>query len=475
MGDDVGQAGQAVPPGPAGVDDHAVGRAVREARRGVHPRVAVGVAHDQPDRRVRRGGEGRTGRPCGEPDGLAGRATAPGGGRHARRGVVADRDVGRHELDDERGARAVGRRVPAARPARGRGGRAGQPSPAAVAGGRSGCRTPAPQRVAQRRRRRHPGRGVGEPLLGSRPVPPRRRRARSPRATVVCVGESAADAERVDPGQQRPGRRPRRCPAVDGDGPHLQRVGDISAVEAEVVAQQPGHHGGREGRRAVRSSAGTSMCALITALPPRRRARPGTARVAGCRRGRSTSIARQRRGASRRRCRRVRGSAWRRRRRRPTAALDAGGGVPGDQRGVGAEGAHADDRVAGVGVDVGDGRAVEVDPARGEPAAQSRAATARVRSEVVDTPSARLPGKEEPVAASSRVTSPPSSSMATSTSGRAARSRAVSAASCSGDVDVAGEQATAAEPSSSRRSSQSGAVVPAKPGCSDGERVAGVR
>ncbi|GAA4943599.1 hypothetical protein GCM10023238_06900 [Streptomyces heliomycini] len=51
-------------------------------------------------------------------------------------------------------------------------------------------------------------------------------------------------------------------------------------------------------------------------------------------------------------------------------ALDVGGGVPGDQVGVPAEGAHADHRVVGVGVDVGGRRPVEVDPARGEPAAQ---------------------------------------------------------------------------------------------------------
>src|SRR5690606_15760321 len=51
-------------------------------------------------------------------------------------------------------------------------------------------------------------------------------------------------------------------------------------------------------------------------------------------------------------------------------ALDVGGGVPGDQGGVPAEGAHPDDRVGGVGVDVGRGSPVEVDAAGREPAAQ---------------------------------------------------------------------------------------------------------
>ncbi len=53
-------------------------------------------------------------------------------------------------------------------------------------------------------------------------------------------------------------------------------------------------------------------------------------------------------------------------------AGDVGGGVPGDQVGAGAEGAHADDRVVGVGVDVGGRGPVEVDAAGGEPAAQFR-------------------------------------------------------------------------------------------------------
>lgn len=51
-------------------------------------------------------------------------------------------------------------------------------------------------------------------------------------------------------------------------------------------------------------------------------------------------------------------------------ALDVGGGVPGDQLRIGAEGADADDRVGGVGVDVGGGGPVEVDAAVGQSAAE---------------------------------------------------------------------------------------------------------
>lgn len=50
--------------------------------------------------------------------------------------------------------------------------------------------------------------------------------------------------------------------------------------------------------------------------------------------------------------------------------FDIGGGVAGHQLRVRAEGPYADHRVARVGVDVGRGRPVEVDPAGGQPPAQ---------------------------------------------------------------------------------------------------------
>ena len=60
------------------------------------------------------------------------------------------------------------------------------------------------------------------------------------------------------------------------------------------------------------------------------------------------------------------------------------------------------------------------------------APTRRVSVRVVDRAEREVPGNELPLAASSRVTSPPSSSVATINSGRSARSEAVSAATCSG-------------------------------------------
>ncbi len=94
----------------------------------------------------------------------------------------------------------------------------------------------------------------------------------------------------------------------------------------------------------------------------------------------------------------------------------------------------------------------------------SSRATSRVRAVSSTVPRARLPGKEEPVRTSRRVTSPPSSSMATRTSSRSARSWAVSAASCSGEAMLRPKRPTEERPSPSRRSSQSGALVPVKPG-----------
>ena len=134
--------------------------------------------------------------------------------------------------------------------------------------------------------------------------------------------------------------------------------------------------------------------------------------------------------------------------------------------GVGAEGPYADDGVVGVGVDVGGRRPVEVDAAGGQPAAElagDRRGSVRCRR---PRPARGCRGRTSPYATSRRVTSPPSSSMATSTSSRSARSWAVSAASCSGDWRRCGR--TGRRRRGLRRavrSSQSGAVVPVKPGC----------
>ena len=78
--------------------------------------------------------------------------------------------------------------------------------------------------------------------------------------------------------------------------------------------------------------------------------------------------------------------------------------------------------------------------------APSDAATLSLSSTSSTTPSAAFPGYELPVAASSRVTSPPSSSIATTRSSRSERSSAVSARSCSRALDVPGVEHDAAEP-----------------------------
>lgn len=92
-------------------------------------------------------------------------------------------------------------------------------------------------------------------------------------------------------------------------------------------------------------------------------------------------------------------------------------------------------------------------------------ATASVSAVSSTAPSAWLPGKEDPVRTSSRVTSPPSSSMATRTSSRSARNWAVRAATWAGVAMFRPNRPTEARPSPSRRSSQEGAEVPVKPGC----------
>ena len=122
------------------------------------------------------------------------------------------------------------------------------------------------------------------------------------------------------------------------------------------------------------------------------------------------------------------------------------GGVPGDQLGLGAERADADDRVVGVAVDVGVGRVVERDAGGGQVAAEVAGdllGSARRRR------SRRGPGCRAGSCRardSNRVTSPASSSIATMTSGRSARSWRGQRGDLGRRLDVAGEQRDAAEP-----------------------------
>ena len=97
----------------------------------------------------------------------------------------------------------------------------------------------------------------------------------------------------------------------------------------------------------------------------------------------------------------------------------------------------------------------------------SSRATALVRSVSSTAPRARLPGKEEPLRTSSRVTSPPSSSMATSTSGALGAQLGGEGGQLLGRRDVAAEQPDGGEPFADAAAAASpGALVPAKPGWS---------
>lgn len=211
------------------------------------------------------------------------------------------------------------------------------------------------------------------------------------------------------------------------------------------------------------SSAGSRMCALITDLVPAAIAARNGSRSRACTVSRSTSI---------------RGTAW----WESTAVSPCPGkcltqaATPALCRPVTnaavcratSSGSAPKDRTPMTGLCRLELTSADGAQSRVTPHAASRlpssSATARVRSRSSTAPRAWLPGKEEPCRTSRRVTSPPSSSMATRTSSRSARSRSVSAASCSGEATLRPKRPTEASPSSMRRSSQSGAVVPRKPG-----------
>ena len=92
--------------------------------------------------------------------------------------------------------------------------------------------------------------------------------------------------------------------------------------------------------------------------------------------------------------------------------------------------------------------------ARSVPSARYTAAVSATSS---TAPRAALPGYGLPVRCASLVTSPPSSSIAMTGSGPAARSAAVSADNCSGPDTLGPNKVTPASPFSSARSSQRGA------------------
>jgi hypothetical protein len=102
-------------------------------------------------------------------------------------------------------------------------------------------------------------------------------------------------------------------------------------------------------------------------------------------------------------------------------------------------------------------------------AASSRptvSAIRRVRSRSSMRPRMALPGYGDPVRWCRRVTSPPSSSTATTAFGFAWRIAAVSSRTCDGEAMLVANRQTPASPSASRSRSQPGSVVPSKPGSS---------
>src|SRR5215212_10522605 len=92
------------------------------------------------------------------------------------------------------------------------------------------------------------------------------------------------------------------------------------------------------------------------------------------------------------------------------------------------------------------------------------AAVSREVSRSSSRPSTALPGNGAPVVAKSRVTSPPSSSMATIAYGSSVMIASVSLRSCPGEEMFCANRQTPARPAWSRSRSQPGRVVPANPG-----------
>ena len=255
-----------------------------------------------------------------------------------------------------------------------------------------------------------------------------------------------ADAEQVGAGGQ--GADGGRADAAGGQrgALHLQRVGDHGAGEAVLVRSRSTRTARLKVAGPSPVSAGTRMCAVMIARTPA----STTAANGGRSRSRSSAADTSTVGSSWWESATV--APW------PGKCLaqaatpadwrpdDGGGRVGGHPGRVGAERAGADDRVVVGGVDV-DGRGqVDGDAERGQLARRSPRRPGGSASTSSTAPSAALPGYGLPVAWASRVTSPPSSSMAISTSGRPARSAAVLAATWAGSCDVGAEQGVPGQP-----------------------------
>ncbi len=231
------------------------------------------------------------------------------------------------------------------------------------------ARVPCPARQGA-----HPGRRLGQPLLRQLAVAYRPHQGVAQPQHGGLVGQPAAHADGVGAG--RDGQDAAALQAVGGgDGLHLHPVGDDQPVEAEPAlvgrgAQQAvqrcraqgggaaavqgrqqdvgAHHGSGAGRD------GGAERHEFTFLEGGQVGGDARQVVVGVDGG--VAVAGEVLGAG--------GDAG------GLQALDVGGGVPGDQLRVGAEGADTDDGVGRVGVDVGRGRPVEGDAAFGETAAE---------------------------------------------------------------------------------------------------------
>ena len=127
-----------------------------------------------------------------------------------------------------------------------------------------------------------------------------------------------------------------------------------------------------------------------------------------------------------------------------------------------AEAAHADHRVVGVGVDVDVRREGERAARMAQRPAHGGHGLGDVK--VVEPAQHGVAREGRAVAAKSRVTSPPSSSMAMIAYGFAAMIESVRARSCVGEEMFSAKRQTPPNPARSRSRSQPGSTVPANPG-----------
>ena len=268
-----------------------------------------------------------------------------------------------------------------------------------------------------RPRRRGPGRRLRVPAR-----PPRARALGQLPSRTACTmaARRSVDLRRPESAPRQSAsapaasarRRPAAIPTVAADGAHLQRVGHDEPTEAQLRAEAGRSARGsasRAPRRPRERGRAPSSPRGHPPRPPRRNG--GSARAESASRGRISAVGSSR-CESASRTRRGRGSAW----RRPAhadalQALHERGDMPGHELRIRAEGPDADDRVRRIDDHVRDRREVEVQAYGGELAADRGCDAPRQGPRRPRRRARGSPGTELPVAASSRVTSPPSSSI----------------------------------------------------------------